>query len=215
MAGNIQGIDKIQLKNAINQYGARASELKSNLYWIDNCIDLMIKNWTGKRMNKIINIYNNMCDSLYRSAKFFDEDVRNILQNIYQQYLKMEDEGITINFTSSTAGFVPVSIKTKITLTDENHIHFIEKDVLDIQTRINKYFSKVLEVSNILVSSIDVIGQYSDSLANLKEVYTKHAISIKDNLTMLKETLEKNISEAINIVRTAERYNESSVNELK
>ena len=46
--------------------------------------------WTGKRINMLINTYNQMSTKLYDGVVYFQETILGVLGEIYEQYAAME-----------------------------------------------------------------------------------------------------------------------------
>ena len=212
MAGNIQNVDMGQLNLILNEYINNCQRLNVQTGMVEETLKSMRQYWTGKRMNAILNVWNSMNVTIYESVKFFIEDVNQVLSEIALQYKNME-AGKAINLSAQTLTALK-SLQNPIPLTSETQIKFLQANVLKCQSSLNEYLTGSITAAKELVTRLDKLQQYSDSLGNLVTKYKAKSTSLQRTFVKLNTTLTNIVNDAIKVVQTTESYNEDDVKRI-
>ena len=210
MAGNIQKVSLQTLSTEIRDYYNLVCKL--DVYGVTLAIKRLTKYWTGKRINMLINEYNQMSTNLYDGVVYFEETILGVLGEIYEQYLAME-KGQPYDVVKEKISTLPQmsaaqGIKVKIPTTDESTIKYeaanVEKEVRVIRDAIEKTKATLKSLTN----KLDSMATYSDSLKTLVTTYQSKSKVLSTNLSSMEEKLLTQVNKAVNDVKVTEQYNE-------
>ena len=203
MAGNIQNVNLQKLKSEINEYSSIANKLHNSLTNV--CTDM--KNfktcWTGKRINQVINVWNNNYSAISDNVFYFAMKIELILNEIYNQYTSMEKGAPK----DSSYGYGWGGI-LKVELTDEANIKFEKTKAETLAKNISAEVSKANTYLKQLLNKLDSMQAYSDSLKTLSTTYKSMANSVSQTLNKLCNTIQTELTKALNDVKITEQYNE-------
>ena len=215
MAGNIQNLDREKFRSVVNHYLTQATMLRAHLLNTVTYLNSMRTNWTGKRMNEILIKWNALNDTAYQTLKYFYVDVYTILWDINMRYISMEDSGTVMQMNNHPVYIDDFSeLKVDIQLTNENFIKFNRLSVESFQRLISSRLSEMNIYMEEMLTDILSVSQYSDSIASLAEKFKNMYSVLKTELDDLNNIMNKTISEAIEIVKATENYNEADVSKL-
>ena len=159
-----------------------------------------------------MHLFYNKNQTIYESVKFFIEDVNQVLSEIALQYKNME-AGKAINLSAQTLTALK-SLQNPIPLTSETQIKFLQANVLKCQSSLNEYLTGSITAAKELVTRLDKLQQYSDSLGNLVTKYKAKSTSLQRTFVKLNTTLTNIVNDAIKVVQTTESYNEDDVKRI-
>ena len=204
MAGNIQNVNLAILKSEIASYYNITKNLQTSAENL--CVHLInIKNfWTGKRINTIINLWNNNYKKIITCIDYFFT-INSILNEIYNQYISME-KGTASSSSIKKLNWNGVN---KISDTDETTIKFVKETVESEAKWFNESSSKINTSIAKLVNQLDAMQRYSDSLKTLTSNYRTAATELRIILNNLTDTISTELTKAINDVKLTEQYNEA------
>lgn len=213
MAGNIQQLSITKLNEKSHEYGTAATSLYESVKSIVESIKGLENYWTGRRMNSIVEKYNSISEALNNDLVFFGSTVSGVLQEILEQYTKMENSGIALNATVNCS--IAVDIPRKLPLTTTATVKFEKQRVTNMVSTINGHFASLDTNLAKMINVLDDVAPYSDSLKKLVTNYKAAADSIKSNTTGLKTQLKEQIDKAVSVVNTTEGYNEGDASRIK
>ena len=204
MSGNIQNVNLQKLRGEIDDYYSIASKMHTCLCNVSDDMKKFSTCWTGKRINQLLNVWNQNYSAISDNCFYFAMKIKLILNEIYNQYVSMEN-GAPKDATSGY-GFGGI---LKVPLTDESNIKFdrsnaeaISKDIMSEVNKANSYLKQ-------LINKLDSMQAYSDSLKTLATTYKSTANSVSQTLSKLCQTMQTEIKKALNDVNITEQYNES------
>ena len=212
MAGNIQGVNRKQLEAEYNTFWETDSTMGKGFVQLKNELDNLKKYWTGKRINSVYTVWNNACTDLLKYKKFISETSVIVVEEINKQYAAMEDYGKSSNLNSGAK--VIESYFGKIALTDANVVKFLQSNVLTSQKNILNALNQIERQSATLVSSLDKIAKYSDSLAVVQSSYKKQIVPINNYITKFCSDMRNALNQAVTAVQTTERNNASDASRV-
>lgn len=209
MAGNIQNVNLTKLKSEVDDYTALAKKLSAEVMQVSDNLVKLKSFWTGKRVNTVINLWNQNGAKLIDNVNYFSNTIRAILNEIYEQYVRMEagkPENISTPMTSSVS---------TIPLTDANTIKFDQANVTKIVNSITTNNQNVSSYLKTLVNKLDGMQAYSDSLKSLATNYKTAANSIQGSISNIINEINTESNKALNDVKLTEGYNEADAARAK
>ena len=215
MAGNIQNLSLAQLKNNYETYRSKVTNIRDNLYDIYMGILTLTTNWTGRRMNAIIEKYNTeLVPKVIPVYDFFADTVSNILQEICEQYESMENSGTAQDVSHKGLNY-PAIHKETLDLTTIETVKFEQEAVLSkVDTIISNLDNLEANVTNI-VTILDELSSASDSLNKLVTNYHSQSDSLVSTVKEVQETLKTEVNNAVKVVQTTESYNDSDASRVQ
>lgn len=210
MAGNIQNVNLAKLKAEIDDYDAVANKLHQSVSSISTNMKNLTTCWTGKRVNTILNLWNSNLKSIDDQTFYFAMKIHLILLEIYDQYNALEKGAPK----DSSYGYGWGGI-LKAPLTDENKISFDQARATTIVKEIDKEKTNVQSYLKQLVTKLDSMQAYSDSLKTLATTYKATATSLEKSLFTLCNNIGTEANKAIQDVKTTEGFNESDAARAK
>ena len=207
MSGNIQNVNLQKLDEDIYSFAQYVFDVYGHLLEISDNIKTMSTYWTGKRINSVINLWNNSSPKLYEGHFYFWGKINTIIQEIWNQYNSMEN-GYPHDINLQNGGYNQDLLK-KIPLTDSTTIKFDKGNVERVKTNIEELINLSNSKVSKFVDLLDEIATYSDSLKSLAINYKSNATNITSTLKGLQNNLLEEIQKAINDVDVTESYNEA------
>ncbi len=215
MAGNIQNLSLSQLRSNYETYRGKVNNIRDNLYDIYMGIFTLTVNWTGKRMNAIIEKYNNeLVQKVIPVYDFLADTVSNILQEICEQYESMENAG-TAQDISHRGLMYPAIHKETIELTTIENVKFEQDAVLSKVSTITSNLDNLEANITNIVSILDELSSASDSLSKLVTNYHSQSEALVNTVKEVKETLKNEVNNAVKVVQTTEAYNDSDASRVQ
>lgn len=209
MAGNISNLSLTQLKSKINAYEKANQKLYEDYLDVYNSMEKLRTYWTGKRINMLLENFNTYNKDMFAGVQYFTDTVYNVLDEVYNQYSKMET-GKPANVTRSRG----MGTMDKIALTDANKIKFDLTKVTSLSKTIQSKLSSVSTDLKNIVDDLDGISAYSDSLKTISNNYKTTASNLKKTMDKLKGEMTSALEKAIQDVKSTESYNESDAKKL-
>ena len=209
MSGNISNLSLSQLKSKINAYEKANQALYSDYLDVYNAMESLRKHWTGKRVNMLIEKFNAFNTQMFSGVQYFTDTVYNVLDEVYNQYSKMElgkPANVSRNRGMGTMGKIALADATKIKF-DATKVTSLSKTIQSGLTKVNK------DLTNI-VDDLDAISAYSDSLKKMSSNYKTTASNLKKQMNTLRQEFTTELEKAISDVKTTETYNESDAKRL-
>lgn len=203
MSGNIQNVNLQKLSAEIEEYTTIANKMHNSV--TDICTNM--KNfstcWSGQRINSVITLWNNNYQTISNQVEYFAMKIKIILLEIKDQYTAMEkgapkDSGYGYGF----GGIL------KVPLTDASTIKFEQAKAETIVKNINTDVNNAVGYLKQLVSKLDSMQGYSDSLKTLATTYKSMGGNLQKTLTNLVNQISNEAQKALNDVKTSEAYNE-------
>ena len=212
MAGNIQGLNLAKLKEVEKNYQSVALKVNERLVTINLDIEDLTKNWTGKNVNSVVNVWNNSVASIEQYASFTRKVYDNLF-SIEQQYSKMETG--KAGDVNSDQAMKHWGECTKVKLTDETTIKYnksgVEPTIKDIENMVKQNESDLKKLLTIL----DNIQTYSDSLKSLVQNYKATIGTVQSGLVKICNLVMQEAKNAANTVNTTEAYNETDAKKIR
>lgn len=213
MAGNIQGLSLAQLDEVRTRYNQTLQNIRTTLNNVTSEFQNLKNSWTGKRMNAVIDKYNEANKKISTAYNFFDKTVYSVLHEIWLQYYTMENEGRASDQTTISTGLEYTV--TLIEATDTENVKFEQELVLSTSNNVTGNLDDVVNKFVGLVDMLDELAPCSDSLNKLVTTYKSHAETVVSSLKEVKETLSSEINDAIKVVQTTEGYNDNDANRIQ
>ena len=204
MAGNIQNVNLPKLKGEIDDYKSVAIKLQASMTNIRKYMESFTTCWTGERINAVITLWNKSCSTMDNQVCYFGMKIRLILNEIYNQYSAMEKGAPK----DSSYGYAWGGIN-KIKLTDSSKIKFEKAKAESIAKNIQIETNNVVNYLKQLITKLDSMQTYSDSLKTLSITYKETATGMQKSLIELCTNIQQEVNRAISDVKATESFNEN------
>lgn len=218
MAGNIQNLNLSQFNAKCEEYtekvrsiGENCNELYMGMIGFGSC-------WKGQRINAVYEKYNEVRLRFYDFFQFCSNQVYSVLNEIYGQYMAMENEGkaedlgpISANFPSS---YYNLSYEVR-DYTPGDKIVFLQEEVVKQVDKVKVSLDNMVNQIPALVDMLDDIAGWSDSLNTLSQNYHARAEALTSAVKEARDTLVAQFEQEMKTVQETEGYNENDAGRIQ